>query len=78
MTEFYVLIFFMIRSSNNRDKNHRPFLHKTQRFYRRHDEDFRQLPVLQPERVTVLQVRGVLRSLFREQNQIPAGEAIRD
>lgn len=68
---------FFFRPSNDRVQGDRSDVLETERVYRRHDENIRQLPVLQSQRIAVLQMRGIVGGVFRKQDQIFPRQAIR-
>lgn len=69
--------FVAFRPSESGEQDQRADVQQAQRVHRRHDEDIRQLPVLQPEGVAVLQVRRVAGGVFRQQNPVLARKALR-
>ena len=66
LTYFY---FFLSRSPDDRIKDKPAIVHKVERVYRRHDQDIRQLSLLQSQGIAVLQVCRGPRDVLCSQDQ---------
>lgn len=66
------------RSPNDRDEDKRSNVQQVERIHRRHDQNLRQLSILQPEGVAVLQVRRSTGGVLRQQDQIFPRQTLRE